>query len=111
MSGIHLLTAAPTAVDPILAALAADPARATALGLGGRHLVETEHDLGAVAVTLLERLGIGPAAFPDAPLAGLDAELAALGTPDASPVAIRALRRASGIAGPADWADLTGRRR
>ncbi len=109
--GVHLLTASPTAFQPALEALAADPARATAVGLGGRQLVETVHDLGAVAIDVLDRLGIGPAPFPDAPLASLDAELAALGTPDASPIAIRALRRTCGVAGPADWADLTGRRR
>ncbi len=109
--GVHVLTATPTAVDVALEELAANPARATAIGIGGRHLVETRHDLGALAIDLLDRLGIGPAPFPDAPLASLDAELAALGTPDASPVVIRALRRASRIAGPADWADLTGRRR
>lgn len=109
--GVHLLTAPQHGTERLLDALAGDRARATSLGNAGRLLVEESHDLDRVAMDLLDRLGIGPPPFPDAPLAGLDAELAALGTPDTSPVAIRALRRASTVAGPADWSDLTGRRR
>ena len=108
---IHVVVAPPTESNGRAVDVAADLPRATALGWGGRLLVEGLHDLDAVAVELLDRLGIGPAAFPTAPLANLDAELAALGTPDTSPVVLRALRRAAGIAGPADWVELTGRRR
>lgn len=108
---VQVAVAATTATPEAVKTLVASPARATALGWGGRQLIEERHDLGRLAVELLNRLGVGPAGFPDAPLAGLDAELAALGTPDASRVAIRALRRASGIAGTTDWSALTGRRR
>lgn len=110
-NNIHLLVSPTTDSDDLAVALAADGPRAAAVGWGGRLLVEEHHDLDAVAVAVLDRLGIGPAAFPAAPLANLDAELSALGTPDGSPVALRALRRAASIAGPADWVDLTGRRR
>ncbi len=110
-NNIHLIVSPPTESNDLAVALAADGPRAAAVGWGGRMLVEEHHDLEAVAVELLDRLGIGPAAFPTAPLANLDAELAALGTPDSSPVALRALRRAAAIAGPADWVELTGRRR
>lgn len=92
-------------------ALAADPPRAAAIGWGGRLLVEERFDLRTVAVAILDRLGIGPAPFPAAALAGLDAELAALGTPANSPVATRILRKVANLMPGADWADLTGRRR
>jgi hypothetical protein len=92
-------------------ALAIDPARATALGWGGRMLVEQRHDLDALARRLVDDLGLAPAGIPTAALAHLDAELDALGTPAGSPVAIRALRRCAGVAGAGDWSELTGRRR
>ncbi|MGZ6912458.1 MAG: glycosyltransferase [Acidimicrobiia bacterium] len=108
---IHLTVSTPTAFDDDAEALASEPRRATALGWGGRRLVEEAHDLDEFARRVLEALDIGPAPFPVAPLATLDEELAALGTPASSPVATRAIRRAAAIAGPADWPTLTGRRR
>ncbi len=108
---VHVGVAEPPAAPGIARELAADPARAAALGWGGRLLVEERFDLATVASELVDALDLGPASFAAAPLAHLDAELAALGTPTGSPVTNRALRRASGVAGPADWADLTGRRR
>ena len=110
-ASVHLAVSPITEARAVADTLAADPGRATALGWGGRQLVEEEHDLGRVAFAVITALGIGPREFPAAPLARLDAELEALGTPLASPVAIRALRRAAAIAGPMDWTDLTGRRR
>lgn len=100
-------------VDRLAAAreLADDFPRAAALGWGARLLVEERFDLGRVAIDILDGLGIGPAPFPRAPLAGLDAELAALGTPSGSSVANRIIRKAAALAPGADWADLTGRRR
>lgn len=91
--------------------LARDPARCAALGWGGRLLVERCHDFGTVALEIISALDIGPVGFPAAPLSRLDAELDALGTPATSSVANRALRRAMAITGPAEWTDLTGRRR
>ncbi len=108
---IHVVVASPTEPNARAVALSGDLPRATAIGWGGRLLIEERHDVGGVAISLLDALGIGPTGFPEAPLANLDAELAALGTPDTSSVAQRALRRAAAVAGPADWADLTGRRR
>jgi hypothetical protein len=108
---VHLAVAPPATAHEIADALAREPARAAALGWGGRLLVEQRHDLDAIAERLVEDLELGPASIPAAPLARLDAELAALGTSASSPVAIRALRRAAGVAGAGDWADLTGRRR
>ena len=108
---VHLAVAPPGDARSLADTLASDPARAAALGWGGRLLVEERHDLATVALDIVTALGIGPAPFPAAPLARLDAELDALGTPPSSSVANRALRRAAGISGPADWADLTGRRR
>jgi hypothetical protein len=111
VSNVHAVVGTPFDSDRLAEDLADEPRRATAIGWGGRLLVEARHDLDAMARTVLERLGIGPAPFPVAPLATLDEELAALGTPATSSVALRALRRASTIAGPEDWASLTGRRR
>jgi hypothetical protein len=108
---VHLAVGTLTTARDVADALAAEPARATALGWGGRMLVEQRHDLDAIALRLVTELGLGPAELPQSALAGLDAELATLGTPASSPVAIRALRRASGVAGAGDWIDLTGRRR
>ena len=108
---VHVAVGSPTTADDLAGVLAAEPARATALGWGGRMLVEERHDLDALALRLVTDLDLGPATVPQAALAGLDTELAALGTPAGSPVAIRALRRASGVAGAGDWIDLTGRRR
>ncbi len=110
-ASVHLSVATVTEASAVADALAVEPARATALGWGGRRLVEGELDLGRVAFALIASLGIGPIEFPAAPLARLDAELEALGTPPRSPVAIRTLRRAASIAGPMDWTDLTGSRR
>ncbi len=111
VANVHLVIASPAGFDAALDALAADPARATAIGFGGRQLVEERHDLGSAAQEILERVGILPVTTPEAPLADLDAELRALGTPANSPVAIRALRHAAGIAGPERWELLTGRLR
>ncbi len=111
VSNVHAVVASASTSDRLADELAAEPRRATAIGWGGRLLVEAHHDLDALARRVLERLGIGPAPFPDAPLAFLDEELAALGTPANSPVARRVLRRAATVAGPADWLELTGRRR
>jgi hypothetical protein len=108
---VHCVVSSTVGIDPALERLAADPARATAISIGGRRLVEERHDLGTVARDLLDRLGIPMPALPGAPLADLDAELTALGTPAGSPVTIRALQRAAGVAGPASWESLTGRRR
>ena len=108
---VHVAVSGPHDARAVAEELAADPARAAALGWGGRMLVEERHDLGSVAIEIVSVLGIGPVRFPDAPLARFDAELDALGTPVASSVANRALRRLAAIAGPADWTDLTGRRR
>lgn len=110
-ASVHLAIAPISEARAVADALAADPARAAAVGWGGRQLVEEEYDLGRLAFDVVVALGIGPREFPVAPLARLDAELEALGTPLASPVAIRALRHAATIAGPVDWTDLTGRRR
>ena len=110
-NNINLLVSPTPDANDLAIALATDGPRAAAVGWGGRLLVEERHDLDTIAVAILDRLGIGPATFPAAPLANLDAELAALGTPDASPVALGALRRAAAIAGPADSVELTGRRR
>jgi hypothetical protein len=111
VSNVHAVVGSPLASDALAAELAAEPRRATAIGWGGRLLVEARHDLDALARQLCDRLGVGPAPFPTAPLAILDEELAALGTPSDSSVALRALRRAVAVAGPADWPTLTGRRR
>lgn len=107
---VHLVTRTHDRRDAA-GALAADPPRAAAIGWGGRLLVEERFDLRTVAVAILDGLGIGPAPFPAAPLAGLDAELAALGTPADSPVATRIIRKVANLMPGADWADLTGRRR
>jgi len=108
---VHLVAASSAEARTVADALAHDPARATSIGWGGRQLVEDHHDLGRLAFATIAALGIGPQEFPGAPLARLDAELEALGTPLSSPVALRALRRTASIAGPMDWTDLTGRRR
>jgi hypothetical protein len=108
---VHLVVAGSHDARTLAEELAADPARAAALGWGGRMLVEERHDLGTVALEVVSALDIGPLRFPDAPLARFDEELDALGTPAASSVANRALRRVAAIAGPSDWTDLTGRRR
>jgi hypothetical protein len=110
-ASVHVAVTGPHDARAVAEELAADPARAAALGWGGRMLVEERHDLGTVAIEVVSVLGIGPLHFPDAPLARFDAELDALGTPTTSSVANRALRRVAAIAGPADWTDLTGRRR
>ena len=110
-ASVHVAVAGPHDARAVAEELAADPARAAALGWGGRMLVEERHDLRTVAIEVVSVLGIGPLRFPDAPLARIDAELDALGTPTASSVANRVLRRVASIAGPADWTDLTGRRR
>ncbi len=107
---VHLAVAGPHDATATAHALANDPARAAALGWGGRLLVEAHLDSAGVALEIAHALGIGPRDFPAAPLSRLDAELGALGTPTNSSVANRALRRAVAIAGVADWADLTGRR-
>jgi hypothetical protein len=108
---VHVAVASPATAREVAEALAQEPARAAAIGWGARMLVEQQHDLDAIAERIVEDLELGPASIPDAPLASLDAELAALGTPASSPVAVRALRRSAGVAGAGDWADLTGRRR
>ena len=59
---------------------------AAALGWGAR-LSSRPLDLRCGWRSRPRRLGIGPAPFPRSTLAGLDAELAALGTPSISPVA------------------------
>ena len=111
VGNVHAVIGTALDSDRLAEELATEPPRATAIGWGGRLLVEARHDLDALGRSVLDRLGIGPAPFPAAPLATLDEELAALGTPANSPVARRALRRAANVAGPADWLELTGRRR
>ena len=108
---VHLAVAESTQARALADQLGRDHARAAALGWGGRLLVEERFDLATVAFELVDALGIGPASFPAAPLARLDAELAALGTAPSSAVSNRALRRVREIAGAADWSELTGRRR
>ena len=108
---VHLAVAESGHAREVADQLGPDHARAAALGWGARLLVEERFDLATVAFELVDALGISPAPFPVAPLARLDAELAALGTRPRSDVANRALRRVSAIAGPADWSELTGRRR
>ena len=108
---VHVAVGSLAGATDTARALAADPARATALGWGGRMLVEQQHDLDDLARRLVVDLGIGPSGLPSAALAGLDAALDELGTPIGSPVAIRALRRCAGVAGAGDWSELTGRRR
>lgn len=108
---VHLAVSERRQAASVAEELATDPGRAAALGWGGRQLVEAHHDLDGVARTILDALGIGPIPFPSAPLARLDAELDALGTPPTSSVATRALRRTATVAGSGDWTDLTGRRR
>lgn len=108
---VHLAVADSNQARTIADHIGADHARAAALGWGGRLLVEERFDLATVALELVDALGIGPAAFPAAPLARFDAELAALGTAPSSAVSNRALRRVRAIAGAADWSELTGRRR
>jgi hypothetical protein len=108
---VHVAVAPPAGAREVAEALAQEPARAAALGWGGRLLVEQHHDLDGIAERIIEDLEMGPASIPSTPLASLDAELAALGTPAASPVAIRAFRRCAGVAGAGDWTDLSGRRR
>lgn len=108
---VHLAVADATGARALADKIGADHARAAALGWGGRLLVEERFDLATVALELVDALGIGPAAFPTAPLARFDAELAALGTSSTSAVSNRALRRVRAIAGAADWSELTGRRR
>ncbi len=109
---VHLAVASSTGARAVADELADEPARATALGWGGRRLVEGgDLDVGRTAFAVIAALGIGPIEFPQAPLARLDAELEALGTPLRSPVAVRTLRRAASVAGPMDWTDLTGSRR
>ncbi len=108
--GVHLLTRSNDHYGAATS-LANDIARAAALSWGGRTLVEERFDLRTVAIALLDQLGIGPAPFPIAPLAGLDAELAALGTPASSATANRVIRRVATLMPGVDWADLTGRRR
>jgi hypothetical protein len=107
--GVAVLVADSAAeLDAALRALVADVPRATALGWGARMLVEQSLDLDTIAVEILDRLGIGPAAFPMVPLASLDAELAALGTPTWSSVRVRALARVAPVTGVDDHLTLTG---
>ena len=108
---VHLAVADSNHARPTADQLGADHPRAAALGWGGRLLVEARFDLASVAFEVADALGIGPTPFPIAPLARLDAELAALGTASSSGVSNRALRHASAVAGPGDWSELTGRRR
>ena len=108
---VHVAVGSLAVATDLAHALAADPARATALGWGGRMLVEQHHDLDELARRLVVELGIGPSGVPSAALANIDAALDELGTPAGSPVAIRALRRCAGVAGAGDWSELTGRRR
>ncbi|MEP6624934.1 MAG: hypothetical protein ABJC79_10855, partial [Acidimicrobiia bacterium] len=65
---VHLAVATPTEARGQADRLATDPARATAVGWGGRRLVDTELDLGRVAFATIAALGIGPIEFPTAPL-------------------------------------------
>lgn len=108
---VHLAVSERHQSSALAEELATDPGRSAALGWGGRQLVEERHDLDGIAQRIVYALGIGPISFPDAPLARLDATLDALGTPPNSLVATRALCRAATVTGPADWTDLTGRRR
>ena len=108
---VHLAVAEANHARSLADQLGPDHPRAAALGWGGRLLVEARFDLATVAFELVDSLGIAPAPFPAAPLARLDAELAALGTAPSSDVANRVFRRVSAIAGPSDLTELTGRRR
>jgi hypothetical protein len=109
--GVELIVDAPVSAPSRAAAVGNDWPEAARLGHEGRRLVEQRHSWSRLARELLDRLGIEGPRVPSVPLAGLQARLDGLGTPPASPAALRALRRATDVAAGADLLTLTGRRR
>ncbi len=109
--GVELLVEAPVSAPTRAATVEADWPEAARLGNEARRLVEQRYSWSALARELLDRLGIERPRVPSVPLAGLQARLDGLGTPPASPAALRALRHATDVTGGTDLLTLTGRRR